>query len=266
MSEHIILIEKKDHVAYITLNRPDKRNAINKEMFDTIKFIFTDLNTDSNIWLIVIQGTESRGIRVFSSGVDYIELATKADNTVFEQNDFAVELQESFNAIEHVNKPVIALMEGYCLGAGLELVLACDIRIATEDCLIGFPETELGIIPDLGGTTRIVREIGIGNTKRLVLTADKVTGKEAFNMGLVNYVVPAEKAQQKLNEVINVMLKRSPLALNRGKKLINQVHHLDMDTALQVERLTQLELLQSEDVREAFVARMEKRDPNWKNK
>ena len=264
--EKKILIEKKDHVTTIILNNPEKRNAINKEMFDAIKSIFAELNNDKETWVVVIKGSESKGNKIFTSGIDYFELASNSEKTIFELDKMGKDLQESFNAVERVNKPVIALMEGYCLGAGLELVLACDIRIATNTCLIGFPETELGIIPDLGGTTRMVRTIGVGQTKRMILTADKITGKEAKEIGLIDYLVTPDFAEQKLNEIVTSLLKRSPLALSRGKQLINEVYHLDIESALKVERMTQLELMQAEDTREAFISRMEKRNPIWKNK
>lgn len=262
----LVEITKENHVCTVTLNRPDKRNAITKEMFDQIKKIFTELNTDSDIYVVVVKGTEAKGKKFFSSGIDFVELAmTNQNSSIFEIENHAILLQNSFTAIEECNKPVIAILEGFCLGAGLELALACDLRIATADCKIGLPETELAIIPDLGGTTRITRILGTGKAKELVMLADQYTGEQAFSFGLVNFVCSASDLDNKVTEIVSKLLKRGPLALSKAKKVIDNVYGMDIQTALDTERLAQLHLLPSKDVQEGFMARIEKREPKFQN-
>lgn len=259
-------IKKENHVCTISINRPEKRNAITKDLFDSIRSNFTELNSDNDIYVVVIRGTEFQGKRFFSSGIDFVELAmTNQSATIFEIENHAKNLQNSFTAIEECNKPVIAVLEGFCLGAGLELALACDLRIATADCRIGFPETELAIIPDLGGTTRITRVLGTGKAKELVMLADQYTGEQAFSFGLVNFVCSAQDLENKVSEITSKLLKRGPLALSKAKKVIDNVYGMDINTALDTERIAQLNLLPSKDVKEGFMARMEKREPNFKN-
>lgn len=264
-SEKIHII-KSDHVATITIANPNKRNAMDSSMFDSIKHIFTSINEDKDIWLVIIRGSESGGKTIFSSGIDFMELASKNGASEEEILQAGKKLQDAFNAVENANPPVICVMEGYCLGAGLELALSCDIRIATKDCLIGFPEVQLGIIPDLGGTSRAIQTVGTGNAKRLVLTADNISATEALNMGLITYVTPNNEVDKKVTEVITKLLSNSPVALRRGKNLINSIRNFDQKTSLEYELKTQVKLLNSQDVQEAFIARMEKRKPNWQNK
>ncbi len=260
-------VSKTNHVCTITLNRPEKRNAITREMFDLIQTTFTKLSSDTDIFLIVVRGTSYQGKKFFSAGIDFVELAmTNQSASVPEIEMYAKNLQDSFTAIEKCTKPVIAVLEGFCLGAGLELALACDLRLASCDCKIGFPETELAIIPDLGGTTRATRVVGTGKAKELIMLADEYTGEQAFNFGLVNFVCPSQDIENKLNEIIGKLLKRGPLALGKAKKVVDTVYPMDISSALDVERFAQLNLLPSKDVQEGFMARMEKREPKFQNK
>ena len=262
----LVEVVKENHVCTVTLNRPEKRNAITKDMFDEIYKIFTELNTDSNIYVVVVKGSEIKDKKFFSSGIDFVELAmTNQNASIFEIENHAKSLQNSFTAIENCNKPVIAVLEGFCLGAGLELALACDLRIATSDCKIGFPETELAIIPDLGGTTRITRVLGTGKAKEVVMLADQYSGKQAFSFGLINFVCSAQELDDKVAEIVSKLLKRGPLALSKAKKVIDNVYGMDVTTALDTERIAQLNLLPSKDVQEGFMARMEKREPKFQN-
>lgn len=263
----LVEVTKENHVCTVTLNRPEKRNAITKQMFDQIYKIFTELNTDNNTYVVVVKGTASQGKRFFSSGIDFVELAmTNQNAAIFEIENHAKVLQNSFTAIEECNKPVIAVLEGFCLGAGLELALACDLRIATNDCKLALPETELAIIPDLGGTSRLTRVLGTGKAKELILLADQYTGEQAFSFGLVNFVCSAQDLENKVTEITSKLLKRGPLALSKAKKVIDNVYGMDIRTALDTERIAQLNLLPTKDVLEAFIARMEKREPTFQNK
>ena len=263
----LLEIKKENHVCTVTINRPEKRNAITKEIFDLIYTTFTELNSDNDIYLVVFRGTEYQGKKFFSSGIDFVELAmTGQQSSIPELEQHAIFLQKSFTAVEQCNKPVLAVLEGFCLGAGLELALACDLRLATTDCKIGFPETELAIIPDLGGTTRATRVLGTGKAKEMILLADQYTGKESYSFGLVNFVCEPQDLDQKLSEIVTKLLNRGPLALSKAKRVVDAVYSQDIGPALDLERNAQLTLLPSKDVQEGFMARMEKRKPSFQNK
>lgn len=263
----LVEVTKENHVCTVTLNRPEKRNAITKEMFDAIYKTFTELNTDNDTYIVVIKGTEHQGRRFFSGGIDFVELALTGQNSSPpELEQHAKNLQNAFTAVEKCSKPVIAVLEGFCLGAGLELALACDLRIATSDCKIGFPETELAIIPDLGGTTRAVRVLGTGKAKELIMLADQYSGEQAYSFGLVNFVCQSKEIDQKVNELTAKLLKRGPLSLSKAKQVVDVVYSMEVGSALDVERNAQLTLLPTKDVQEGFMARMEKREPKFQNK
>ena len=262
-----VIKNHETHICTVFLNRPDKRNAISKDMFDTLYETFTELNNDSEIYVVVIKGSEYNGKKFFSAGIDFVELAmTNQSSSAFDIGNHAKRLQDSFTAVERCNKPVIAVLEGFCLGAGLELALACDLRLATEDCKIGFPETELAIIPDLGGTTRAIRVVGTGKAKEMIMLADQYSGKQAFSFNLVNFVCSNEELDTKLTEITSKLLKRGPLALQKAKQVVDKVYSMDINSALEVEHLAQLALLPTKDVQEGFMARMEKREPKFQNK
>ncbi|MHA1992144.1 MAG: enoyl-CoA hydratase/isomerase family protein [Candidatus Hodarchaeales archaeon] len=261
------LVEKLYYVAKITINRPEKRNAMNKELFLELGIVFQDLNRDPEVRVILITGSNVGEKEFFSAGIDMSELAQlggESSHNILRK--FQKDLQEGITAIEITEKPVIAVLNGYYLGSGYELALACDFRLASENTKVGLLETSIGLIPDLGGTTRLVKILGTSIAKKVILTSEEFEAKEALRLGLVDYVYPQEELENKAFELANRLLKNAPLALGVAKRTIDQVYAQTQETGLLIEQLAQIELLKSEDVREAFMAKMEKREPEFKGK
>jgi enoyl-CoA hydratase/carnithine racemase len=263
-SDSLVLVEKDGHKAIVSLNRPSKRNALNTAMFEEIGNTFTSLRDDNQIRVILVKGSQVNGREIFSAGVDVFELGEavqEANLTTIKH--FQTIAQNSFNAIERIENPTIALIDGYAFGAGLELALACDFRIMTENAKIGLLETALGTIPDLGGTTRLVKMFGTHLAKKVILFAEKYSAQDALKLNLVDWVVPQGELLNKGYDLTDRLLRNAPLALGVAKRLIDEVYGLDLQRGLLLEKLAQFELLKSEDTIEAFMANMEKREPNF---
>ena len=269
MTETYIEIEKIANKAILRLNRPNKRNALNIAFFDELKAKIDFLQNDSDIRVIFITGTELEGKEFFCSGIDVNEvyaMRTSATNTSSEEfHTLALRLQDAFNAIEHCDKSVIAVINGYCYGAGLELALACDFRIATEDAQIGLLETSLGIIPDIGGTTRLVRQIGI-KSKQFIMLAEIVSGTRAKELGIIDYVVPKENLWIMAHDIGDKLLKNAPKAVAYAKKLVSEIYGKNLSDSLALERNAQADLIVTDDVVEGFQARIEHRQPRFQGK
>ena len=187
-----LIYEKKDSAARIVINRPDKRNALNRATRLEMARALEDAQSDPEIRVLILSGA---GDKSFISGSDLTELA---NFTPLEMERFMATLgQRFYTRFEQLEKPVIAMINGLCLGAGLELALACDIRIASESARFGQPEILIGIIPGGGGTQRLSRLVGIGKAKELILTGKMIDASEALRIGLVNQVTPADQLQLK---------------------------------------------------------------------
>src|SRR5262250_1594291 len=186
MSLENVLIEKRGRIAVITVNRPDKLNALNIATRNDILAAFDQLEKDSDVRVVVITGA---GEKAFIAGADISEFAGM---TAVGQRA-VMKGRRAFDAVEDFPKPVIAMINGFCLGGGCELAMACDIRVASTKAKLGQPEIKLGIIPGGGGTQRLTRLIGEGKAMELILTGDMISGEEAARLGLVNYAVPPEE-------------------------------------------------------------------------
>ncbi|MBM2845792.1 MAG: paaG, partial [Bacteroidetes bacterium] len=181
---HTLLLSVDTRVATVTVNRPDKLNALNAQAKSDLKSLFTALKTDSQVDVVILTGA---GDKAFVAGTDIKELTTLNAVT---GREFSAGGQEVFDLIENLGKPVIAAVNGYALGGGCELALACHIRIASENAKFGQPEVNLGVIPGYGGTQRLARLIGRGRAMEFILTGNQVDAQEALRIGLVNKVVP----------------------------------------------------------------------------
>jgi enoyl-CoA hydratase/carnithine racemase len=204
----------------------------------------------------------------FSAGVDFNSLA-EASTQYTTPAEFRYEIgkaQGSFNKIERLEKPVIALLHGHCFGMGLELALATDFRIAAQGTKLGLQEVELGLVPDAGGTTRITRNLGIPLAKELIMTARIIDADEAYRIHLVNEVVPPEELDDALLRWIEKLKGCGPLAVGFAKKIIDRGAHLDKHSFMELEGYAQSTLLGTEDVQEGVMAKMQKRAPNFKRK
>jgi len=264
MSSNLILTEKKDSVLTITLNRPEKRNALNHEMCRDLKKVIEEAAEDRAVRILVLRGAGM----CFCAGVDFNMLAElNAKNPSPPEFRFFLDgLQGVFNAMETLEKPVIALLHNFCYGMGTELALAADFRIAAGDLRIGIQEVELGLIPDVGGSTRLTRAVGIPMAKEMIMTARVLDAAEAHHIRLVNEVAPASELDAALARWVEKLRGCAPLAVGTAKMLIDRAAHLDKMTFMKLEGLAQCSLLKTEDVMEGVAARMQKRKPDFKGK
>ena len=248
-----IKIEKRKEIGIITFNRPEVMNVIGTETLRELADSLTDLETDKQIRVIIITGDKT-----FSSGADVKELKEKHPH---EAEVFSRLGHNVCNHLENILKPVIVAVNGYALGAGCEIALACDIRIAGESAKFGQPEVNLGLIPGFGATQRLTRLVGIGRAKELILSGRIIDAIEAESIGLVHNVVEDTKLMAKAEEMAQVLVQKSPIALKAAKGLINQ--NLDIKRGLEMEIFSFSECFASQDHIEGINAFMEKRKPKF---
>ena len=223
------------------------------------------------------QAEEDRAVRAvivngagpcFSAGVDFLSLAQLSQRmpTTADFRHFLYRFQDVFTRIERMEKPVICAMHGYCLGMAWELALACDFRIAEPDTQFGMPEVQLGLIPDVGGTSRLTRLAGEARAKELVMMARRISAEQALALGLVNEVAEQGQAVDAALRWVEELKGCAPLAVGMAKKIINRGAHLDASTLRELEAYAQSTLLNTEDVKEGVMAKMQKRAPIFKGK
>jgi len=254
-----LLLDKEGRVATITINRPDKRNALSIKIREEGAALLEELRTDNSVGVVVITGA---GDKAFIAGADIAEFA---DRTAITQREVMMG-RSLFNAIDSFPKPVIAMINGFCLGGGCELALACDIRIASENALFGQPEINLGIIPGGGGTQRLTRLVGEGKAMELILTGDFIDATTAFNIGLVNHVVPADHLRTKTMEIATRIADKGPIALQLAKEAVKLASKSNIDEGLRREVDLFALCFSTEDKNEGVSAFLEKRKPAFKGK
>src|ERR671936_1909834 len=203
MPYETVIYEHKGRIGYVTLNRPNILNAQSPEMFDELAQVFTEIKYDSEVGVVVITGA---GDRAFCAGADINFLKTLAQMTPMAAKAFVEKNRRAFGTIEHLGKPVIAAVNGFALGGGCELAMACHIRIASENARFGQPEVKLGIAPGYGGTQRLPRLVGKGVAMQLILTGEMIDAQEAYRIGLVNKVVPAAELLNESEKMMRGML------------------------------------------------------------
>lgn len=260
----LIRTEQRDTIFEIVLNRPDKRNAINMELFRGLDTAVAAANKTPGLRAVLIRGQG----KAFSAGIDVSALLGLAQeygpHWQTRMRSITDEFQGVLTRLERLELPTIALLHGYCLGLALELALACDIRIAAAGTMLGLPETRLGIIPDVGGTTRLTRIVGPGRAKELIFTGRQFDAAYAERWGIVNYVVPAEELAAKGEELAAEISLAAPLAVGMAKRVIDGL--ADVDRGLQLEGWAQSQLFSSEDFMEGAQSFMLKRSPQWQGK
>ena len=254
-----LLVERRERVAIITINRPDKRNALNIKTREEGAALLEDLRNDTSVGVVVFTGA---GDKAFIAGADIGEFAGR---TAMMQRD-VMTARSLFTAIDTFPKPVIAMINGYCLGGGCELALACDIRIASETASFGQPEINLGIIPGGGGTQRLTRLVGEGRAMELILSGEIIDAKTAYEIGLVNHVFPADQLQAKTMEIANRIAAKSPMALSLAKEAVKLASRSNLDDGLRREVDLFALCFSTEDKDEGVSAFLEKRKPVWKGK
>ena len=254
-----ILVERRERVAIITINRPEKRNALNIQTRAEGAAVLDELRTDDSVRVVVFTGA---GDKAFIAGADIAEFA---DRTALTQREVMLE-RGLFNAIDTFPKPVIAMVNGYCLGGGCELALACDIRVASDKASFGQPEINLGIIPGGGGTQRLTRLVGEGKAMEMILSGEIINAQEAFRLGLVNHVVPADQLETKTMEIANRIAEKSPIALRLAKEAVKLASRSNLDEGLRREVDLFALCFSSEDKEEGVKAFLEKRKAEFKGK
>ena len=254
-----LVLEKRERVAIITINRPEKRNALNIKTREEGAALLDELRNDSSVGVVVFAGA---GEKAFIAGADIAEFAGRTSIT---QRDVMTS-RSLFTAIDTFPKPIIAMINGFCLGGGCELALACDIRIASENALFGQPEINLGIIPGGGGTQRLTRLVGEGKAMEMILTGEFIDAKTAFAIGLVNHVVPLDQLQAKTMEIAQRISRKSPIALQLAKEAVKLASRSNLDEGLRREVDLFALCFSTEDKDEGVSAFLEKRDPVFKGR
>ena len=254
-----ILLERRGPVAVVTINRPEKRNALNIQTRAEGAAALDELRADDAVRVVVLTGA---GDKAFIAGADIAEFAQR---TAIGQREVMLE-PSLFNAIDGFPKPIIAMVNGYCLGGGCEVALACDIRVASEKASFGQPEINLGIIPGGGGTQRLTRLVGEGKAMEMILTGEIIDAAAALGIGLVNHVVPADQLEAKTMEIANRIAEKSPIALRLAKEAIKIASRSNLDEGLRREVDLFALCFSSEDKDEGVKAFLEKRKPEFKGK
>jgi len=255
MSFSNIRVDVSESIATLTINRPSVKNALNLETVTECHRALDDLSSDADTGVVIITGA---GESAFVSGADINDIRART------LDDGLAAINSSlFAKIEKFPRPVIAAINGFALGGGCELALACDIRIAADTAKFGQPEVGLGIIPGAGATQRLPRTVGLGWAKHLVLTGDVLDAKQALEIGLVTAIVPASQLQIRARELAKKILRQGPLAARLAKLALNASSRVDLDSGLLIETLAQAICYDSDDKTEGTTAFLEKRKPKF---
>jgi enoyl-CoA hydratase/carnithine racemase len=264
MSEATIY-EKKEHMAILTLNRPEAMNAMNAAMRREMGQAFVDFREDNDSWVLIITGA---GDRAFCAGMDLREMAAGLSSRGQGEPQQPQQPREPEISLMAGNtgiwKPIIAAINGVAVGGGLETALACDIRIAADSARMGLSEPKRGIIPGGGGLARLPRLIPLGAAMEIMLTGDLITAQEAYRIGLVNQVVPAAELLTAAKKMAERMMESAPLALRAIKETVMKTRHMSLEEALPARFGPNV--MASEDAREGTAAFGQKRKPAWKGK
>jgi enoyl-CoA hydratase len=255
-----IIYEKSEGIATITLNRPEALNAFSKEVVDEVLQVLEDVRNDENVRVVVLTGA---GEKAFSAGADI--KAMKGMNAL-KARELSLMGEKLCGSLENLEKPVIAAINGYALGGGLEVAMACDFRIAVENARVGQTEVNIGLIPGWGGTQRLTRLIGKTKAKELVFSGKMIDAKTAEQLGILNMVVPADKFREAVRQFALELAQKAPVAIKVAKALINKGADMSLDAALALEREGFGVVASTEDLQEGVSAFTEKRKPVFKGK
>ncbi len=251
--------EVKDQIAYVTINRPEAMNSLNNEVLDELFTAFYQVSKDDDVRAVILTGEG----KAFVAGAD---IAAMHEMSALEGREMMKRGHNVMNFIESIEKPVIAAVNGFALGGGCELAMACDIRVASTRAKFGQPEVGLGIIPGFGGTQRLPRLVGKGMAKYLILTAEIIKADEAGRIGLAEKVVEPEELIETAEKIAKTIMAKAPLATGAAKIAINLGSDLDMKSASQLEIEAFTGPFASEDKAEGMGAFLEKRTPEFKKK
>jgi enoyl-CoA hydratase/carnithine racemase len=259
MLQPFAIFQKSNHIARITLNRPDVNNRINLQMSQEMDDICHQINQDNDIYVVIITGTGD----VFCSGSELEKSSQSSKKQPRSDEEIAKQYNISFS-VAGIEKPVIAAINGDALGQGLELALACDIRIASQKARFGFPNVAMGLIPSDGGTQRLPRIIGKGKALELILTAEIIDTTEALDIGLVSKVVASESLISEVDALAKVMTSKAPISLRYIKEAVNKGLDLTLEQGLRLEADLYFLLHTTSDRTEGIKAFQQKRTPEFK--
>ena len=248
-----VLLEVKDGIGYLTINRPAALNALSSEVLTDLNLALEQIENSEDIRIVIVSG---QGDKAFVAGADIKEMDQMSPIQAFEYMTYA---NDTFTRLSDLTQPTIAVLNGYALGGGLELALSTDIRIGFEKTMVGFPEVGLGIIPGFAGTQRMSRLIGTSKTKELIYTARIVKGNEAYDLGILNKLVPAEELLSSAEELAKSIMKNAPLAVEKAKHVIQVGSELPLKNAIRLETEAEALLFSTEDKVEGMRAFVEKR-------
>ena len=254
-------IKDEKGVAKITINRPEVRNALNNMVRQELRSALQEIDNDKTVRVVIMTGA---GEKAFVSGADLTELKVA---TPMQIEEYASTLgQRLYSDIENLRVPVIAMINGFCLGGGLELAMCCDIRIAGANAKFGQPEINVGLFPGGGGTQRLPRLVGWGKAKELIYTGRIIDAAEAEKIGLVDKLVPQEALEREVRQLAENIANKSPLIISLIKKIMNMGMYTDLAAGLNYEKANFALLFASEDHNEGISAFLEKRPPQFKGK
>lgn len=260
MSYENIKVEKREGIGYVTLNRPERLNALNDKTVEELYQAFKELKEDEEVSVIIVTGA---GEKAFVAGADINEIAALTPISGREQ---ARRGQAVLNFIESLGKPVIAAVNGFALGGGCELAMACAIRVASDNARLGQPEVNLGVMPGYAGTQRLPRLVGQGRALEIILTGRMVNAEEALRIGLVNKVVPQAELIKSCEEMARTIMSKGPLAIRFCLEAVNAGLNMPLAEAQEYEATLFGVLCATEDMREGTKAFLEKRQPKFKGK
>jgi enoyl-CoA hydratase/carnithine racemase len=260
MNESVLLVEKEDGVATLTLNRPEVMNSFNFPLLHALKEQIESFRFNRDIRVVIITGA---GEKAFCAGADLKERATLSPDQV---REFIFTIRNLFTSIEQLNKAVIAAVNGVALGGGTELALASDIRIASLNATLGLTETRLAIIPGAGGTQRLPRLVGRGKAKELIFTGQRIGAEEALNIGLINKICEQKDLIDECKKMAAMICETGPIAIEQAKYAINYGIEADIHTGLAIESSSYWVTIPTEDRLEGLAAFKEKRKPVYKGK
>jgi len=252
-----LLLDIEDGIGVVVINRPKALNDLNAEKIRELEILFTELENNKAVKAVIVTGS---GEKAFVAGADITEMK---DMSVIEGRNWAKMAQAVFNKIENLPKPVIAAVNGYALGGGCELAMACDIRIASDKAKFGQPEVSLGILPGFGGTQRLPRIVGKGRAKELLFTGEMFDAAEAYRIGLVNKVVSPESLMETAKTVARKIMAQAPFAVELCKAAVNEGLDVDIESGMAYEAEVFGSCFATEDQKEGMTAFVEKRKTNF---
>ncbi len=260
--QKVLLSELSDGVLTLTLNRPDALNSFSRELLSTFGAAIEDANFNPDVRVVIVTGCPGEKAS-FSTGADLKERATMSEEEV---KRFLSNIRKTFTAVENMRQPVIAAINGFAFGGGLELALACDIRIAAAEAQMGLTETSLAIIPGGGGTQRLPRIVGLAKAKELILTARRIQADEAAAIGLVNRVVPGDQLLATCRELAGEIARNGPIAIQQAKFAVSKGMDASLEVGLNIESVAYWHCIPTEDRLEGLKAFREKRKPQYKGR